>query len=301
MVCIGTLFLRPRYRAPWLWPDPARSKDYIDLLPPLLLLAGWFALAIALLPVSELVVAAWLVPFLAWVLAYHSLNRSGGGRPTWSVLFGLATVLLLLVLALRVDDQRSRLVLIAALGAAPAWMAGRRARRASGRQSALALPVNVSYGLAAGVFVTLTAVLPASAFFRIGHGMQLQSFIKYGQLQFALDRLDDHRRDEETNAKQIEALIDERHENERHEDYRDDPAARKLRSTRDNGAKDWGLYQSFFFSTAPAINPEICRETPADGGVTRANGNAQIQPIQHAAGLSRGASALLLGIGRPPA
>ena len=45
-ISVGVLFVRPRYRAPWLWPDPARSREYVDLLLPLLLLVGAFALAI---------------------------------------------------------------------------------------------------------------------------------------------------------------------------------------------------------------------------------------------------------------
>ena len=181
IICLGTLLVRPRYRAPWLWPDPARSKEYVELLPPLILLSVAFALAIALMPASELVAAAWLVPFLAWVLAFHSLNQSSrGGRSTsWPVVIGLATVALLVVLALRIDDRPSQVALAAALGAAPLWMALAGARRASRRQSPLPLPVNVSYGLAAGFFVILTAVLPAAAFFKVGHGMQIESFIKY--------------------------------------------------------------------------------------------------------------------------
>ena len=42
---LGVLVLRPRYRAPWLWPDVTRSREYADLLPPLVLLAAAFSLS----------------------------------------------------------------------------------------------------------------------------------------------------------------------------------------------------------------------------------------------------------------
>ena len=84
------------------------------------------------MPASELVAATWLVLFLAWVLAFHSLNQSSGGRlTTWPVVIGLATVALLVALALRVDDRPSQVALVAALGAAPMWIALAGARRAS--------------------------------------------------------------------------------------------------------------------------------------------------------------------------
>src|SRR5262249_36010517 len=37
VICVAVRIGLPRYRAPWLWPDPTRSVAYLDLLPPLLL------------------------------------------------------------------------------------------------------------------------------------------------------------------------------------------------------------------------------------------------------------------------
>ena len=31
--CIVILVVFPKYRAPWLWPDPARCKQYLDIVP----------------------------------------------------------------------------------------------------------------------------------------------------------------------------------------------------------------------------------------------------------------------------
>jgi hypothetical protein len=280
IICLGILFVRPGYRAPWLWPDPARSKEYIDLLPPLMLLSAAFAIAIAVVPVSELVVTAWLVPFLVWVLVYHSLNQSGRrGRLTVPVLIGLTTVALLLVLVLRVNDQLSRAVLVVAFGAAPVWMALARTRHASGRQSALALPVNVSHGLTAGFCVMLTAVLPAAAFFRVGHAMQIESFIKYGQLQVVLDRVKDGKRDDEVSAKQIEAFKDE---NLYEKNVEDRVKTLQSAQSKSKGA-DWGVYQSFFFSTE-AVDPTKCDENNDGRGV---NSEDEIAPFSESSVLPK--------------
>ena len=260
VVCLGVLFVRPRYRAPWLWPDPGRSKAYVDLVPPVVLLVAAFALAIALLPVSELVVAAWLLPLLGWVIAYHTLNPSlGRARLTWPVVVGLATVAALMFLALQINDDRARLVLLTAFGVVPAWIAVASARRSRGRQSPLALPVHISYGLIAGLCLSFASMLPAAAFFRVGYGTEVESFIKYGQLQFALDRLEDRRRDDQVNAEQVEALVEERYENwgngalaqrSRAAAQLQSARAQKLLAARANGA-GWGVYQGFFFSTEP--------------------------------------------------
>ena len=63
--------------------------------------------------------------------------------------------------------------------------------------------MNVSYGFAAALLILIVSVLPAAAFFRVGHGLQIESFIKYGQLQVALDRIERARRADDLRAKQI--------------------------------------------------------------------------------------------------
>ena len=72
----------PRCRASWLWPDPARSKQYLDVVPPLLLLAAALAVGIAVLPRADLILLAWLIPFLAWSGVYAVLAR----RHDWRAL-----------------------------------------------------------------------------------------------------------------------------------------------------------------------------------------------------------------------
>ncbi len=247
-ISVGVLFVRPRYRAPWLWPDPTRSREYVDLLLPLLLLVGAFALAILTLPVTELVLAAWLLPLLAWVIVYDSLAQSAGdARPVWPIPIGCGALLALLILAHQSEDPFARVVLTAALVAAPALVALAAWRRHHERRAGLMLPVNVSFGLMSAICIALTAVLPPAAFFKVGHALQLESFIKSGQLQVALDRIDKTQRDQQADAKDVEVLA-----------YNDwsGHAVDALKSARASGM-NWGVYQDFFFNSKKE-DSQIC-------------------------------------------
>jgi hypothetical protein len=93
--------------------------------------------------------------------------------------------------------------------------------------------------------VILIAVLPATAFFRVGHTMQLESFIKYGQLQVALNTAERIHRDEEANAKQIKAIKDETQD-----ETLETIVLKALQSARSKAPK-LGVYQAFFFATEP--------------------------------------------------
>ena len=144
-ISVGVLFVRPRYRAPWLWPDPTRSREYVDLLLPLLLLVAAFALAILTLPVTELVLAAWLLPLLAWVIVYDSLAQpAGDARPVWPIPVGCGALLALLILAHQSRDPVAR--------CADRRLSRRHSSRwrcgaGNERRGGLTLPVNVSFGL----------------------------------------------------------------------------------------------------------------------------------------------------------
>ena len=85
------------------------------------------------------------------------------------------------------------------------------------------------------MFLVLIAVLPAAAFFRIAYDVHLENFIKYGQLQIAVDRADHARRTEEDTSAQISAA----------------DTAKKIRELRAGQASDFGVYDAFFFCTGP--------------------------------------------------
>src|SRR5262249_28727739 len=148
-VALGVLFVRPKYRAPWLWPDPTRSRVYLDALPPLVVLTATFGGAIVALSATEAIAAAALLPFLSWIAAYHALSpRALAGKWTWTVTIGagLAALLVAALAWLELPGWRGALVALAGFIAAMTLTTIRR-RRANGA-SPMALPVNVSYGLA---------------------------------------------------------------------------------------------------------------------------------------------------------
>ena len=239
--CIAILMAVPRYRASWLWPDPARSKQYLDLVPSLLLLAVALVVGIAILRRADLILFAWLIPLLAWTGVYAVLAR----RHNWRALTMpcvIAAVLLgmMAVVVWRVEGIASRLWLgfLVAAGAAEVVVAVWR--RAERKRSPLAPPVNISYGFAAGLLVLIVSVLPAAAFFRVGHGLQIESFIKYGQLQVALNRIERGKRADDIRARQVPNASFKR--------------LVLLRETNPR-AKEWGIYQRFFFDTRP-LDPE---------------------------------------------
>src|SRR4029077_19158179 len=97
----------------------------------------------------------------------------------------------------------SRVLLLLLVGAGAAEVIVAVWRRIEGKRAPLAPPVNVSYGFAAALLILIVSVLPAAAFFRVGHGLQIESFIKYGQLQVALDRIERARRGGERTATDI--------------------------------------------------------------------------------------------------
>ena len=234
--CLAVLFVRPKYRAPWLWPDPVRSRAYLAAIPPLLILSATFALSIALLSPADLIAVAVLLPPLVWVLTHHMLapfaERTGVKWVGTIAACVLAPVLLVLV---RRGILGWRGVLVAVLGSAAAWAIGVIGQRSKSKLSPLPPPVSVSYGLAAGLFLLLIAAMPSAAFFKVAYDTELESFIKYGQLQLALDRREHESQANGKLARRITPV-----------ESRDRVA--KLRADR---SQWWGGYDTFFFCTQP--------------------------------------------------
>jgi hypothetical protein len=201
---------------------------------------------------------AFLLPALGWLLVYARLaTRVDWSRLGWIGAFGFFVLSPLLAVVIRKAPVRAesvtwRWAIVALLALAIAWTiaAVQRARR---RVSApLAPPVNITYGVAATLFLVLIAVLPAAAFFRIAYDVHMENFIKYGQLQIAVDRSDHARRTEETTSAQISAA----------------DTAKRIRELRVSQASDFGVYDAFFFCTEPvgrgtadcgAADPQVSR------------------------------------------
>ncbi|MGE5815932.1 MAG: cache domain-containing protein [Acidobacteriota bacterium] len=246
--CIGVLVIRPRYRAPWLWPDPAGSRKYLDLLPALLLLLTAFLVAIATLPLVGLLVAASLLPFLAWVISYLVLRSRLTSRGRWQalgwpLLLALCLLAPLLYLATEAEHAMSSAVLVFLLAGAILQAVVAVQRRERSGRSALVPPPNLSYGLAATALLVVIAVLPIVAFFKVAYDMQMETLVKHGQLQLSQDR---RQRVLETQADLVAKVPSE--------------GARNLQELRAD-SKDWGIYDAFFFSTQPGEKKPVRCET----------------------------------------
>ncbi len=237
--CVAVLIVRPGYRAPWLWPDPAGSRKYLDLLPALLLLLAAFVVATATLPLVYLLFTAWLLPLLSWVITYFVLNCRLRGRQwqavAWPALFAAALLAPLLYLMAQAEHPMSAAVLVLLLAGATIQALVAVQRRERGGRAALAPPPNVSYGLAATVLLVLVAVLPVVASFKVAYDMQIETLVKHGQLQSSKDRRD----------RTLEA------QRELSAQVPDAVTNRRVGELRDR-APDWGIYDSFFFSTRRA-------------------------------------------------
>ncbi len=112
-------------------------------------------------------------------------------------------------------------------------------------------------------------MLPAAAFFKVSHAIQIENFIKYGQLNAASARIADDTRDRATDAKDLEVLT--------YQDW-DGKAVESLDATRrvyrakelNDHIGGVGVYQAFFFATRPAGDSNPCparapRTDPAAG------------------------------------
>lgn len=189
--------LRPGYRPEWLWPSPQRSNDYLRLLLLYVLLSVVFAAAAILLPGDErLVAAAGLMSLLALVVGYLQLARRQWRPPArmaWIAGLLLLCVLLGLLLVPRGPaGQRPgapaawlpfALVLPVVLGAAFVvvarpdwWLALTRRRRV------VVAWAHPALGL---LLLVLLAVLPTVAIFKPAATIQVDNFVKRGQLELA--------------------------------------------------------------------------------------------------------------------
>ena len=173
-IAAATLVLRPAYRAPWLWPDRARPAPYQRLIVFYAGLALTFAGAIYALRDRSLLALALLLPFIAWGATYVVLTRRAALIRWNSAMLAAAGVVAALVLN-RISGD--------APGGAPLAVAILLAFGLA----ALGVGVQLrqSYRAAAALMLVLTAVLPTLAFFKVAHAIQVESFVKYAQLDLA--------------------------------------------------------------------------------------------------------------------
>jgi hypothetical protein len=190
LICGAILLWRPDYRASWIWPDPAKELQYQQLLVAYAALAAGFVAAIYAFRDRSLLAVALLLPCIAWVGTYVSLIRMVGAarlKRVGALAIGIAAAGLLLysiwhepLRALAVTGGVALAVVLPATG--------------------VRVPLRYPYRTAATLLLILTVVLPTLAFFKVAHAIQVESFIKYSQLDFArnLQRRTDAARHEMT-------------------------------------------------------------------------------------------------------
>jgi hypothetical protein len=169
------LLLKPGYRAPWIWPDPAKRRDYQHLIVAYTVFAVACVLAMYGLRGRYLLTFAWVAPFVVWMSTYLTLSRNAGVPVERRWMWRAAAVSLSLVLFSFVAT------------AGPSGVAVGLLVLAGVLTSAIRIGPRVpnAYAIAAVLLLVLTAVIPTAAFFQVAHAIQVDSYIKYGQLTLA--------------------------------------------------------------------------------------------------------------------
>lgn len=173
-LCIVVLISRPAYRAPWVWPDSGKQKEHQRLIAAYGVFGIAFIVAMFGVEGRQLLAFAWTLPFVVWITTYLTVTgREGATRPRWRMmacLLGLILVMLLLVsgegwLGITVWGIATAGVLLPLVP--------------------VQLPVRQPYIVAATMLLVLTGALPTLAAFVVARAIQVDSYIKYGQLSLA--------------------------------------------------------------------------------------------------------------------
>jgi len=175
VICVIVLLLRPGYRAPWIWPDPAKRRDYQHLIVAYTVFAVACVLAMYGLRGRHLLTFAWVAPFVVWMSTYLTLSRNAGvpveRRWMWrAAALGLSFLLFSFVAPAGPSGVAVGLLVLGGV-LTSAIRIGPRLPNA--------------YAIAAVLLLVLTAVIPTAAFFQVAHAIQVDSYIKYGQLTLA--------------------------------------------------------------------------------------------------------------------
>jgi hypothetical protein len=191
------LLLRPRYSAKWLWPDAARVRDYVLLIETYAaLLVASVALAVLLRRGSLILLPYWLVP-LVLVTTYVRLAKRRSGVKRWGANGAIGLLLSIAATSAIVGKldvagpqwlgRAVALVLVAFISVAivlPPRKAPVSGSDARIREQA-ALPL--VYCATAFLLLLLTSVVPTLVFFKGAYDVQMTSFVKSVQMQFAHD------------------------------------------------------------------------------------------------------------------
>lgn len=241
----------PGYRAEWLWPEPALSGFYRQMVVGFLFLIALFFLWIFISRPLENLYTAVLLPYFVLVLSYlklrdmkfasvsskaHDRQPGGSGElPEWERVLGYsvlgAILLLLLVFSLLHAAFWRTLVQCGGLAGVAMFLSLPGVSRRF-KQTQL-FGYRTWFIAAATLLVIIVAVLPSIAFFKIASEYEIELFIKHEQFDLAKKMLAG---DARTRA-EIENL-------------KIDPRMRSsIQQERQALADSLGRYFKFFFSS----------------------------------------------------
>src|SRR4051794_3544208 len=202
---IIVLLLKPRYRAPRLWPDETRHGDYLRLAVILIALLLLFCL-------NNYVLAPWpsfagivLIPLLSILTTYLVLHRTGTPRrfaismAAWIIV----TVMVIIHMSLaEIHPERAfsgyaalahEFLVVVTLAVAAltllllgGWKGGARFRPLLHRLQSR-YGYSTLYRICGVLLMVVGAALPVAGFFRISRNVELELMVKYGQLRTAAD------------------------------------------------------------------------------------------------------------------
>ena len=186
------LLLRPRYRAPWLWPDPSRLRDYSDLAMAFVALLVGAVCLIGALGGGALVVFPFaFVPFVL-VVTYLFVRHTRRLRRSFFVGAAVFATIVLAAVTWRSTDWGNAGVVTAKTVASVALLLvlaravsrSQTAPAAEGaRERQMTLPL--AYVSVAALLLLLVSVVPTIAFFKAAYEVQVMTYTKFVQIQLA--------------------------------------------------------------------------------------------------------------------
>ena len=192
LALIAAALLRPKYLVTWIWPDVKRGHDYAKLLVLLGIFCLAFLIAIFVLPgTGYLFGAAVLLPALSLVAAYLVLspveNRAASRGAAWACGVALLALLYLVLLNTPAESDVQRWVqwLVLALVVRASLLAFDRPERWRELLRRMDIPVSRSYPMLGLLLVLLMAVMTTIGFFKVAYRLQMNSFVRSGQLKMA--------------------------------------------------------------------------------------------------------------------
>jgi hypothetical protein len=203
LLFVGVLLIFPRYRAPRLWPDISRTRDYLRLCIILAAMLVLFAMDVHLLTPWSSFFGILIIPNLAMVTAYLVLHRTGSpGR------YNIATAVWIAINAaffahlfvakpaplrgLGEHPLAVKLALVASALAVAVLTQQLLSRRTNGIAQALSvLSTRIGYSrlyrLCGVLLLAVGVAIPVVGYFAISRNVQSELLVKYAQLRAAAD------------------------------------------------------------------------------------------------------------------